>query len=170
MKVILRADITNVGRQGDIKEVAPGYARNFLLPRRLAMEATPSNLKIWEREKVKLSKLRADTIEAAKELAAKIEKIQLTFTMKVVESGKLFGSVTNASIARQLEDQGVTVERHAILLPEPLKETGVFSVDIRLHPEVIAKAKIWVVEDKSGKEETPEEATEATKEEKAKEE
>jgi large subunit ribosomal protein L9 len=166
MKVILRADITNVGRQGDIKEVAPGFARNFLLPRRLAMEATAANLKVWDREKVKLEKQRDATIASSKELAGKIEKLSLTFTMKVGDSGRLFGSVTNTNIAKLLEENGVTVGRHDILLPEPLKEVGVFDVDIRLHPEVIAKARVEIVAEKSAMhEEVQEEAAEEPKEE-----
>ena len=156
MKVILRTDITNVGRQGEVKEVAPGFARNYLLPRKLAMDATPQNMKIWEREKEKLAKQREKIIEEAKEFAEKIEKTSLTITVKTGDAGRLFGSVTNAHIARALEDNGITVERHDILLSEPIKEVGVYTVDIRLHPEVVAKAKVWVIEEKKRKEESAE--------------
>jgi large subunit ribosomal protein L9 len=149
MKVILRADITNVGRQGEIKEVAPGFARNFLVPRKLVMEATDANLKIWEREKVKLAKQREEIIKAAQEIAAKIEKTSFTITVKTGENGKLFGSVTSATLAKLLEDNGFKVDKHDILLAAPIKEVGAYTVDIRLHPEVIAKSKFWIVEEKS---------------------
>jgi len=164
MKVILCHDITNVGKQGDIKEISPGYARNFLIPKKLVMEATSANLNLWEKQKEKLSKEREKIIDTAKELAAKMEKVSLTITMKVGDNGKLFGSVTNAHIAKALEDNGFSVGKHDILLPEPLKEAGVFTVDIRLHPEVIAKAKVWVIEEKDEKEEVIEEKEEEAKE------
>jgi large subunit ribosomal protein L9 len=151
MKVILCTDITNVGKQGDIKDITAGYARNFLIPKKLVMEATDANLKIWERQKERLAKEREKIIETAKELAQKIEKVSLTIPVKVGDNGKLFGSVTNSSIAKALEDNGFSVEKHDILLAEPLKEAGVFTVDIRLHPEVFAKAKVWVVEEKEEK-------------------
>ncbi len=149
MKVILRSDITNVGRQGDVREVAPGFARNYLIPRSLAMEATPQNLKLWEREKVKLAKERDQIIAAAKELAEKLEKLSLTVSVKVGDAGKLFGSVSNSMIANLIKENGLEVEKHSVLLPEPIKELGAYTVDIRLHPEVIAKVKVSVVEEKS---------------------
>jgi large subunit ribosomal protein L9 len=151
MKVILCTDITNVGRQGEIKEVTAGYARNFLVPKNLVMEATPSNLKVWEKRKEKLSKEREKVIQSAKELAEQIEKVSLTITVKVGDNGKLFGSVTTAHIAKALEDSGYPVEKHNILLAEPLKEAGVFTVQIRLHPEVMANAKVYIVEEKEEK-------------------
>ena len=172
MKVILRSDITNVGRQGDVREVAPGFARNYLIPRSLAMEATSQNLKLWEREKVKLEKERDKIIIAAKELADKMEKLTVTITVKVGDAGRLFGSVSNAMIANFIKENGLEVERHSILLPEPIKELGVYTVDVRIHPEVIAKVKVCIVEKKSTlhaaaeEPETPaEEAREATEEE-----
>jgi large subunit ribosomal protein L9 len=123
------------------------------------MEATDANMKIWEKQKEKHAKEREKIIEAAKELAQKIEKVSLTITVQVGDNGKLFGSVTNTSIAKALEENGFTVEKHDILLAEPLKEAGVFTVEIRLHPEVIAKAKVWVVEEKKIEEEKVEEET-----------
>lgn len=149
MKVILRSDITNVGRQGDVCDVAPGFARNYLIPRSLAMEATPQNLKLWEREKVKLEKVRDTIIDAAKALAEKLEKLTLTITVKVGDAGKLFGSVSNAMISNIIKENGIEIEKHSVLLSEPIKELGVYPVDVRLHPEVIAKIKISIVEQKS---------------------
>ncbi|MBN1824114.1 MAG: 50S ribosomal protein L9 [Endomicrobiales bacterium] len=152
MKVILRSDVTNIGKQGDIKNVSPGYARNFLLPRKLAMEANASNMKIWEREKVRLEKEREEIIGKAKDLAGQIEKISVTIPMKLGESGKLFGSVGNSHIAKALDENGFKVAKQDILLAEPLKEIGAFTVEIRLHPEVNANLKVWIIEDKSEKE------------------
>ncbi|MGA2090797.1 MAG: 50S ribosomal protein L9 [Endomicrobiales bacterium] len=149
MKVILRSDITNVGRQGDIKDVADGFARNYLFPQKLAMEASTGNMKLWERQKHTLEKERDQIIATAKELAQKIEAVSVMITVKVGDAGKLFGSVANTNIARALGENGFTIEKHAILLPEPIKEVGAYTVDIRLHPEVIAKAKVWVVAEKS---------------------
>jgi large subunit ribosomal protein L9 len=165
MKVILRHDITNIGKQGDIKEIKIGYARNYLIPKQLAMEATPQNLKVWEKEKVKLQKERDQIIDAAKELAAKLEKTSMTITVNVGENNKLFGSVTATTIAKTLEENGFSVEKYDILLAEPIKEIGVYVVDIRVHPQVIAKAKFWVVEEKKEKEETTEKAEEQTAQE-----
>jgi len=166
MKVILCTDITNVGRQGEIKEITPGYARNFLIPKKLVMEATDANLKLWEKQKEKLAKERDKIIETAKELALKIEKASLTITVKVGDSGKLFGSVTNSNIAKALEDNGFTIEKHNILLREPLKEAGVFNVEIRLHPEVIATAKVWIVAEKEESREEVKEPEETEEEKK----
>jgi large subunit ribosomal protein L9 len=160
MKVILRMDITNLGKQGDIKNVSPGHARNYLIPKNLVLEATAQNLKVWEKEKVKLEKERAKIIEAAKETAEKIEKISMTVNVKVGESGKLFGSVTNSDIHRILKENGFDIEKQNIIIRETIKETGVFPVEIRVHPEVIAKPKVWVVADKEVKTETETEAEE----------
>jgi large subunit ribosomal protein L9 len=148
MKVILRSDITNVGRQGDIKDVADGFARNYLFPQKLAMEASAANLKIWDRQKHTLEKERELIIAAAGELAKKIEAVSVMITVKVGEAGKVFGSVTSATLARALGENGFKIEKHSILLPEPIKEVGAFTVDIRLHPEVIAKAKVFIVAEK----------------------
>lgn len=153
MKVILRTDIANVGRQGDIKEVSPGYARNFLLPRKMAMEATDQNLKLWNKEKVKLEKEREKIITDARALAEKVEKVSITVPVKVGEAGKLFGSVTNATIVKVLAENGFEIEKQEVLLREPIKELGAFVVEVRLHPEVIARVKVWVIEEKEGKEE-----------------
>jgi large subunit ribosomal protein L9 len=156
MKVILRTDITNVGKQGDVKDVKLGYARNFLLPKRLAMEVTPQNLKLWEKEKVKLQKELEKVIDTGKELAARIEKASMTITVKVGENNKLFGSVTATTLSKTLEESGFSIEKYDILLPEPIKEVGIYTVDIRVHPQVTAKAKFWVVGEKEEEEKTEE--------------
>jgi len=148
MKVILRSDITNVGRQGEVKEVSPGFARNYLVPQNLAMEATAQNLKIWEREKVKLEKQREEIINAAKETAAKISAEEFSVKVKIGENGKVFGSVTTANLAKIFEDKGFKVNKRDILLSDNIKETGNYEINVRLHPEVTAKIKLSVIGEK----------------------
>ncbi|MDR1474138.1 MAG: 50S ribosomal protein L9 [Endomicrobium sp.] len=148
MKVILRSDITNVGRQGEVKEVSPGFARNYLVPQNLAMEATPANLKIWERERVKLEKQREEIIAAAKEIASKIEASEFSVKVKIGENGKIFGSVTPANISKIFEEKGFKLNKRDILLSENIKELGNYEVNVRLHPEVVVKAKLAVKSEK----------------------
>ena len=148
MKVILRSDITNVGRQGEIKDVSAGFVRNYLVPQNLAMEATPQNLKIWERERVKLEKQREEVINKAKEVASNLETAKFSVKVKVGDNGKVFGSVTNANVAILLQAQGFEVNKRDILLSESIKELGEYEISIRLHPEVVAKIKISVVSEK----------------------
>ena len=168
MKVILRSDIVNVGRQGEIKEIAAGYARNFLLPKKLVMEASTTNLKIWEREKIKLEAEREKIIAEAKVLAEKIGKASLTINMKVGENGKLFGSVTNGDISEAFKNNDLEINKHSILLAEPIKEVGAFTVNVRVHPEEVAEAKVWVVEEKGEGEVKAEAEAEAKAEEESK--
>ena len=104
---------------------------------------------IWEREKIKLEKEREKIIAEAKVLAEKIGKASLTINMKVGENGKLFGSVTSADIAEAFKNSGLEINKHDILLPEPIKEIGAFTVNVRVHPEVMGEAKVWVVEEKA---------------------
>lgn len=148
MKVILRSDITNVGRQGEVKDVSAGFARNYLVPQKLAMEATPQNLKTWEREKVKLEKQREEIINAAKEMASKMEAETFSTKVKVGENGKIFGSVTTANIAQLFVEKGFEVNKRDILLSDNIKEPGSFEINVRLHPEVVAKIKFSVVSEK----------------------
>lgn len=148
MKVILRSDITNVGRQGEIKDVSAGFARNYLVPQNLAMEATPQNMKIWERERVKLEKQREEIINNAKEVASKMEIVEFSTKVKVGENGKVFGSVTSANISKLFEEQGFDVNKRDILLSDTIKELGNYEISVRLHPEVVAKIKLSVVSEK----------------------
>ncbi len=148
MKVILRSDITNVGRQGEVKEVAAGFARNYLLPKKLVMEATAQNMKIWEREKTRLEKIREEIIANAKVIAEKIENTKFSIKVKLGENGKIFGSVTSAHLAKLFAEKEFSINKHDILLPAPIKEVGKVSVNVRLHPEVIAKVNIDIVEEK----------------------
>ncbi|GHT55265.1 50S ribosomal protein L9 [Endomicrobiia bacterium] len=145
MKVILRSDITNIGRQGEIKEVAPGFARNYLVPQNLVMEATSKNLKIWERERVKLEKQREETIGVVREVASKMEAVEFTARVKIGKNGKLFGSITPVNISKIFEEKGFEVNKRDILLSENIREIGNYEINVRLHPEVVVKIKLDVI-------------------------
>jgi large subunit ribosomal protein L9 len=145
MDVILRAAIDKLGEPGEIVKVSAGYGRNFLLPRGLAYEATPGNRKRIEQERARLEAAESARKATALELANKVEQIQLTFSARVGEEGKLFGSVTTADIAHQLEAQGFHIEKRMIELHEPIKALGVYKVPVRLHAGVHPEIKVWVI-------------------------
>lgn len=145
MEVILRQAVENLGKPGDVVKVSNGYARNFLLPRGVAFEATPGNLKRIAQEKERLEAEENQRRTAAQELATRLEQVSLTFSARVGEEGKLFGSVTPADIVHQLEQQGFQIEKRQIDLHEPLKTLGVFRVPVRLHAEVKPEIKVWVI-------------------------
>ena len=145
MEVILRQAVENLGKPGDVVKVTNGYARNFLLPRGIAFEATPGNLKRIAQEKDRLEAAENERKAAAQKLAEKLEQVSLTFSARVGEEGKLFGSVTTADIAQQLESQGFEIQKRQIDLHEPLKTLGVFRVPVRLHAEVKPEIKVWVI-------------------------
>ena len=128
MEIILRQAVENLGKPGDVVTVKNGYARNFLLPRGFAYEATPGNLK-----------------RIAQELAKRLEEVQLTFSARVGEEGKLFGSVTSADIAEQLNAQGFHIEKRLIDLHDPIKALGVYRVPIKLHADVKPEVRVWVI-------------------------
>jgi large subunit ribosomal protein L9 len=145
MEVILRQAIENLGNPGDVVTVKPGYARNFLLPRGLAYEATPGNLKRIAAERQRLEAAENTRRESARELAKRIEEVSLTFAARVGEEGKLFGSITATDIAHQLEAQGVQIEKRQIDLHDPIKTLGVFRVPVRLHADVRPEIRVWVI-------------------------
>ncbi len=145
MEVILRNAIDKLGHPGDVVTVSAGYGRNFLLPRGLAYQATPGNLKRIAQERTRLIAAEAERIKAAEEVAAQFADVSVTFSARVGEEGKLFGSVTAADIAHQLEAQGFKVERRQIELVEPIKALGVYRVAIRLHADVKPEIKVWII-------------------------
>jgi large subunit ribosomal protein L9 len=126
-------------------KVSPGYARNFLLPRGFAYEATPGNRKRIERERERLEQAEEVRRGSAQEQAAKLEQVSLTFSARVGDEGKLFGSVTSSDIAHQLEAQGFAIEKRQIELHEPIRSLGVYRVPIRLHADVHPEIKVWVI-------------------------
>ncbi|MGA9836989.1 MAG: 50S ribosomal protein L9, partial [Gemmatimonadaceae bacterium] len=144
MQIILRQAIENLGKPGDVVTVRPGYARNFLLPRGLAYEATPGNLKRIAQERSRLEAAENERREAAQGVAGRLEQVSLTFSARVGEEGKLFGSVTAADIHHQLEAQGFKLERRQIDLHEPIKALGVYKVPVRLHADVKPEIRVWV--------------------------
>ena len=145
MKVILREDIENLGKSGELVTVKDGFGRNYLLPRKKAVLASEQNLRQLEHEKGVISARNAKLKGAAEEQAKKIGSIKVTIKRKVGEQDKLFGSVTALDIAEAVAAQGQNVDRRAIHLPEPIKSTGHFEVELRLHREVTAKIKVDVV-------------------------
>ena len=144
MKVILKSTVDNIGRAGDVKDVADGYARNFLLPRKLAETATPSALKYWEKGKEKRAALVAAEVEVAKQLAGKLSGVSLSFSMPASEEGKLFGSVGKTDVLKSLKAAGFDVPKNSVRLENALKTTGEHDVELRLAPEVSAKVKVVV--------------------------
>ena len=126
-------------------KVSPGFARNYLLPRGIAYEATPGNLKRIAQEKGRLEAAETARRAAAQEVSARFEAVSLTFSARVGEEGKLFGSVTSGDIAAQLELQGLHVEKRMIDLHEPIRALGVYKVPIKLHADVKAEIKVWVI-------------------------
>ena len=145
MEIILRQAIKNLGHPGDVVTVKNGYARNFLLPRGFAYEATPGNLKRIGAERGRLEAAESDRRETASELATRLEEVQLTFSARVGEEGKLFGSVTSADVAEQLAAQGFNIEKRLIDLHEPIKALGVYRVPVRLHADVKPEIRVWVI-------------------------
>jgi large subunit ribosomal protein L9 len=144
MEVILKEDVANLGHRGDVVKVADGYGRNFLLPRKLALQATAANKAVIEQMKASAARRSAAEKIVAEELLAKLEPVALSFTRKAGENGQLFGSVTSADIATELEAKGFEVDRRKISLSEPLKSLGDYTVAVKLHREVTAHIKVTV--------------------------
>ena len=145
MEVILRQAVDKLGHPGDIVKVSAGYARNFLLPRGVAYEATAGNKKRIAQEKDRLEAAENARIATASEFATKLEQVSLTFSARVGEEGKLFGSVTSQDIADQLKSQGIDIEKRMIDLHEPIRALGVYKVPIKLHADVKPEIKVWVI-------------------------
>jgi large subunit ribosomal protein L9 len=147
MQIVLKEDIEKLGRRGEIVKVADGYARNYLLPLGKALAATPGNLIVIEREKRRYVARLLKEKEEHELLAGKIQAVSLTLVRKVGESDVLYGSVTSADIAEALQKEGIVVDKRRIQLAEPIKSLGIYTVPVRLHPEVVAEVKVWVVKE-----------------------
>jgi large subunit ribosomal protein L9 len=145
MEVILREDVQNLGKTGDVVSVKDGYARNFLLPQALAYPATTANKQRIAREADRIAAQRAAERTSAEGEAARIAGVQLSFAVKVGEEDKLYGSVTASDIQRRLEEQGIKLDKRRIDLPQPLHELGEFRVGIKLHPDVRPEITVSVV-------------------------
>jgi len=145
MEVILKEDVANLGHRGDVVKVADGYGRNFLLPRKLALQATLANKKQIEEMKASAARRSAAEKVVAEELAAKLAPVVLVFTRKSGEEGHLFGSVTSADIATELAAKGFEIDRRKITLNNPIKALGNFEVPVKLHKEVSVPVKVKVL-------------------------
>ncbi|MDL2266874.1 50S ribosomal protein L9 [Desulfovibrio sp. OttesenSCG-928-G15] len=156
MKVILRTDVENLGRLGDLVEVKPGYGRNYLLPQGFAMLATPSNLKVFELERKKLQANAEALRSTASGLSQKIAATPVAISMRVGDNDKLYGSVTATMIAEALAEKGVEVDRRRILLDAPIRALGEYPIRVRLHADVVAQLALSVVAEKSHIEEEEE--------------
>jgi len=144
MKVILQENIDTLGQIGDIVKVAPGYARNYLLPKGFAIEATEKNAKALEHAKRQLAYKKNKALEAAKLLATKLEAVNVSLTHQAGEEGKLFGSVTTMEIAAFLKEHGLEIDRKKMVLADPIKQLGDYTVPVKIHPEVTANLKVQV--------------------------
>jgi len=146
MEVILRQAVEKLGQPGDVVKVSPGFARNYLLPRGIAYAATAGNLKRIAQEKARLQAAEDERRGGAQTIAARLEAVSLTFSARVGEEGKLFGSVTASDIAEQLHAQGFDmIEKRQIDLHDPIKALGVYRVPVRLHADVKPEIKVWVI-------------------------
>ncbi len=147
MEVILKEDVNKLGHRGDVVRVADGYGRNYLLPGKLAMEATVANKAVIEQMKTAAIRKSASEKSGAEELGQKLNEVVLTFERKAGENDHLFGSVTTQDIAKALEEQGYTVDRRKISLDEPLKTVGEFHVPVKIHREVTAHVQVTIKSD-----------------------
>ena len=147
MQVILLENIPSLGKTGDLVKVSDGYGRNYLIPQKKAVFATEKSLKVIEHQKRQVQQRVEKTKKDAEKMARRIETLSCTFARTVGESGKLFGSVTSMDIENYLKENGIEVDRKKIFLEEPIKNLGMFTVPIKLHPEVTAHLKVWVVQE-----------------------
>ena len=145
MEVILREHVDNVGKRGEVVKVADGFARNYLLPRKLALPVTPGNLKHIERERAKFDAREAEERQGAEAVAARLVGLVVLITRKVGETEALYGSVTSADIVASLAAQGLEIDKRKIQLHEPIKRLGEYEVPIKLHRDVVAPIKVKVV-------------------------
>jgi large subunit ribosomal protein L9 len=147
MQVILLENIPSLGKAGDQVKVSDGYGRNYLIPKKKAILATEKSLKVIEHQKRQVQQRIEKAKRDAEKMAQQITTLSCTFAKTIGESGKLFGSVTSMDIENYLKENGIEVDRKKISLEEPIKNLGMFAVPIKLHPEVTAQLKVWVVQE-----------------------
>lgn len=145
MKVILRRNVDGLGLEGDTVRVAVGYARNYLIPKGLALEANDRNIKFIETQRKKIELRRIKDKEDAEKIRERIAEVAITISQKVGEEEKLYGSVTSMDIASRLEEMGISIDRRKIGLDKPIKSVGEFDIPIKLHPQVTGSIKVSVV-------------------------
>jgi large subunit ribosomal protein L9 len=164
MEVILKEDVAKLGSRGDVIKVAEGYGRNYLLPKKLAIEATPANRAVIDQMKAAAVRRLARDKGDAEALGKQLSGVELLFTRKSGERDQLFGSVTSADIARELEHKGLNIDRRKIQLDEPLKQVGDFNVPVKLHKDVIVPVKVTIQKEASAEAAAPAEAEEPSAE------
>ena len=147
MEVILKKDVEKLGKAGEVVFVKRGFARNFLLPKDLALSATGANLKVVEQEKKRTLVLLEKQKQQAQGLADKISSTSCTIPVQAGPEGKLYGSVTTQDIAQAYKSEGIEIDKRKIEFPEPIKEVGVFKINIKLHPQISVQAKVWIVKE-----------------------
>jgi large subunit ribosomal protein L9 len=147
MKIILRRDHENLGKMGDRVNVKNGYARNYLFPKNVAIEASPKALRILEEEKKLLNRREVKSKREAEAVAKQMENVSITATVTVGEEDKVFGSVTSQQISDLLKEKGFDVDKKKVILDDPVKALGVYDIAIKLHAEVEAKIRLWVVKE-----------------------
>ncbi|MGH9700237.1 MAG: 50S ribosomal protein L9 [Candidatus Acidiferrales bacterium] len=147
MQIILQEDVEKLGNRGQLVDVAAGYARNYLLPRKLGIEATPGNMKRLEKMRAAFAKVEATEKEAAQKLAEMLAGVSLTLSRKAGESDQLFGSVTSGDISEALDAQGYKIDKRKITLAEPIKVVGEFEIPVKLHREITATVKLAVTKE-----------------------
>ena len=145
MKVILRKNFEQLGQIGDVVEVKDGYALNFLIPRKIAYPAIAGNIRALEEEKKQVAKKHAKELQDAQSLGSDLEKVSITIPVKVGEEDKIFGSVTAQMIADSLKEKGYEIDKRKIEIDEPIKALGIYSINVKLHSDVTAVVKTWVV-------------------------
>jgi large subunit ribosomal protein L9 len=147
MKIILREDVDRLGHKGDIITVKDGYARNYLIPQKLAFLATPGNLRMFEEGKKQLEVRENKARRVADQIAKKLKSVSITATVAVGEEDRVFGSVTAQTIANLLKEKGFDIDKKKILLEEPIRTLGVYTILLKLHHDVQGKVKVWVVKE-----------------------
>ncbi|HUI63205.1 MAG TPA: 50S ribosomal protein L9 [Bacteroidota bacterium] len=145
MKVILRKEYEKLGQVGAVVDVKDGYARNFLIPKGIAFEASNGSMRALEEEKKQASRRQTKEQKASSKMAAELEKLSITLQMKVGEDEKLFGAVTSQMVAEALKEKGFEIDKRIIDLAEPIKALGIYNVDVKLPQNVTGKVKVWVV-------------------------
>jgi large subunit ribosomal protein L9 len=146
-EVMLVRDVADLGSEGDVVRVADGYARNYLFPRKLAAPVTEATRRKLAKLQAERDARRKEVLREAQELANQLVNVSCTIPVKVGQADQMYGSVKAEDIVASLKSQGIQIDRHTIHLEEPIKEIGIFQVEVRLHPEVVTSIKVWVVEE-----------------------
>jgi large subunit ribosomal protein L9 len=145
MQVILKEEVPNLGQMGELVTVKPGYGRNYLIPKGLAVEATPRNIKRLEHERRNIERRKEKLMAEARSVADRLRDMSITIAKKTTDEDRLYGSVTNREIADALSEEGINVDRRKIIIEEPIRSLGVFKVKVKLNTDLYGEVKVWVV-------------------------